>query len=80
MSYYIRPRQDFTLSTFSKIMKALFDKDVVAAYTLVIDPDTERCETRICIDSNITYEEAVNIICNKTDCTLDNFKLKKVEE
>lgn len=80
MSFYIRPRQDFSIATFSRMMKALYEKDVVAAYTLVIDPDSGKCESRICIDSDISYEEAVAAICGGTECTPDNFKHKKVIE
>lgn len=80
MSFYIRPRQDLSLATFSRIMKVLFEQHITAAYTLVIDPDTKKCESRICIDSDISYGEAVDIICTGTECTTDNFKLRKVVE
>ena len=80
MSYCIRPRQDFSLATFSRIMKVLFENHIEVAYTLAIDPDTKRCESRICIDTDIPYDEAVGIICTGAECIPDNFKLKAVKE
>ena len=80
MSYCIRPRQDFSISTFSKIMKPLYESNINASFILVIDPDTGRSESWICIEDSTTYEEAVNMICSNTDCIPDNFKLKKVKE
>lgn len=77
MTFYIRPRQDFSLSRFSKILYALYNEGVPHNTTLVIDPDTMKTEVRIEVStlSEKWVKLYVNLICEKTDCNESDFKI-----
>ena len=82
MTFYIRPRQDFSLARFSKILNALYREGVPHNPTLVIDPDTMKTEVRIEVPtlSRNWAELYVKLICEKTDCNGSDFKIIEVNE
>lgn len=82
MTWTIRPRQDFSLSRFSKIMRVLHFSQYWHEPTLVIDPETGKCEYRISIrcDKEENAEMIVKVICDNTDCNPSDFKLIEVDE
>ena len=81
MTWTIRPRQDFSLSRFSKIMRVLHFAQYRHEPTLVIDPETGKCEYRISVPGNKeNVEMIVKVICDNTDCNPSDFKLIEVDE
>ena len=75
MSYYIRPRQDLTLATFSKIIFGLHAEHIAASFTLAIDPDNLKTETRICIeDDSVVYDDLVKNLAKYADITPNYFR------
>lgn len=82
MTFYIRPRQDFSLARFSKILYALYSEGVPHNTTLVIDPDTLKTEVRIEVStlSRKWAELYVKLICEKTDCNPSDLKIVEVNE
>lgn len=81
MTWTIRPRQDFSLSRFSKIMRVLHFAQYRHEPTLVIDPETGKCEYRIMVPCDKTNAEMiVKVICENTDCNPSDFKLIEVDE
>ena len=82
MTFYIRPRQDLSLATFSRILKSIYEKGVPHQTALVMDPESSKCEIRIEIvtKSRIVVEALINCICDDTGCIRDNFKIIEVSE
>ena len=82
MTFYIRPRQDFSLARFSKILHALYREGVPHNPTLVIDPDTHKTEVRIEVStlSRSWVEMFIKMISEKTDCNESDFKIVEVNE
>lgn len=74
----IRPRQDFSLSRFSKILYALWDSQTPHGTTLIIDPNTKKAEIRITLPAVISEEEIrsiISAIAGATDCNEKDFKI-----
>lgn len=81
MTWTIRPRQDFSLSRFSKIMRVMHFASYKHEPVLVIDPETGKCEYRISVPCDkANAEMIVKVICDNTDCIPSDFKLIEVNE
>lgn len=82
MTFYIRPRQDISLATFSRILKSLYDKGIPHNPTLMIERDSGKISTAIQLTtmSKIIVEAAINCICDDTGWIRDNFKIIEVNE
>lgn len=81
-SYYIRPRQDFSLSTFAKILAVLEDsyKNPIVQ---VGWGDKDKLETWICFAKESYYEfvfDAVMMIVKNSSCKASDFKIVEVKE
>lgn len=83
MTFYIRPRQDFSLSRFSKIMRVLHFAAIKHEPILILDTETARCEYRITLpstDSEDRVKVIIDLICENTDCNASDFKIVEVNE
>lgn len=82
MTFYIRPRQDFSLARFSKILYALYREGVPHNTSLIIDPDKNKTEVRIEVStlSRSWVEMFIKMISEKTDCNESDFKIVEVNE
>ena len=83
MTFYIRPRQDFRLSRFSKIMRVLHFAAIKHEPVLILDIETAKCEYRIVLpstDSEDRVKVIIDLICENTDCNKSDFKIVEVNE
>lgn len=82
MTFCIRPRQDFSLARFSKILRVLHLAAIDHNPILILDPETHRCEYRIVLPSAETADKVrvvIDLICSDTDCNPSDFKVMVVE-
>lgn len=83
MTFYIRPRQDFSLARFSKVMRILHLTAIKHEPVLFLDTETARCEYRIALpftDNEDRVKVIVDWICEDTDCNPSDFKIIEVKE
>ena len=82
MTFCIRPRQDFSLARFSKIMRVLHFAAIKHEPVLILDTETARCEYKIMLPSTETADRVrvvIDLICSDTDCRPSDFKIEVVE-
>ena len=77
MSWYIRPRQDMSLSTFSKGLYALYDHDIPVCVDLLVNQATGKTGIRVAV-GHIPHEDAVKaaeIMAEATGFNQDAFRI-----
>ncbi len=82
MTWYIRPRQDFSLSRFSKIMRVLHFAAIKHEPVLILDTKTAKCEYRIALPFTVGEDRVkviIDLICRDTDCNASDFKIIEVK-
>lgn len=82
MTWYIRPRQDLSLSTFARIIMVLNAEQRPYKIHCTIDSKTGKGVTRIYLpyDDEIPGLGAIDSIVKWTDCLPKNFTLIRVGE
>lgn len=82
MTFCIRPRQDFSLSRFSKIIRVLHFAAIKHEPILILDTKTDKCEYRIILPNSTEARAKViiDLICENTDCNQSDFKIMEVKE
>ena len=82
MTFYIRPRQDYSLARMSKILYVLHRNGIPHNPTLVIDPVTQHTELRISLStlSKQMAEMYVELICKESDAITKDFKIVEMSE
>ena len=82
MTFYIRPRQDLSLSTFARIIMVLEAEFRPYRIHCTIDSKTGKGVTRIYLpyDDEVPALGAIKSIVKWTDCLQKNFTLIRVKE
>ena len=83
MTFHIRPRQDFSLARFSKILYTLYNAGIPHSPALRLVSDDVNLKPTLCIElstlSRNMAEMYVEMICKSTDCNKSDFKIIEVE-
>ena len=82
MTFCIRPRQDFSLARFSKILRVLHLAAIKHEPVLILDTESTRCEYKIMLPCTPTADRVrviIELICNDTECRTSDFKIEVIE-
>lgn len=84
MTFFIRPRQDFSLARFSKILYTLYNAGIPHSTTLRLVSDDTKLKPTVYIElstlSRDMAERYVDMICRTTDCNPSDLKIIEVRE